>query len=140
MAQAVDKISKINSKIRELDNERTALARTALKEVSKEVFDKYPELNNFAFGISGREYNDEGLYEGLNHVATNLDTNDTYISSAYWDAYDWRSPNSPGAGEEIHKLLSDVGDDALVQACGEYDIVLIEREDPEHLEIEDAGY
>lgn len=132
MTNAIDQIKEISGEIKSLQSKRANVARDALKELSNFVFDKYPELKNFAFGISGREYNDEGLYEGVNHVAINLD--DQEVENEYWDKYDWRTSRSEGVEGEIYDALKLIGDPALIAVCGEYDIVFIERDDPETFE------
>lgn len=129
---AIDQIKEISSEINNLEGKRASVAKSALKELSTFIFNKHPDLDNFAFGISGREYNDEGLYEGVNHVAINLDEDE--VESEYWDKYDWRISRSEGIEGEIYDALTAIGDSALIAVCGEYDIVFIERDDPETFE------
>lgn len=129
MTNAIDEIKEIDTQISNLEGRRANAAREALKQLSTFIFDKHPSLKNFAFGVSGREYNDEGLYEGLNHVAIDLDPDD--VESDYWDKYNWRNSNSGEIEGELHDALKEIGGDALVAVCGIYDIVFIERDDPE---------
>lgn len=131
----MSKVAELNEKIAKLEQERNSAARDEFKEFATETFLANPELKNFAFGISGREYNDEGLYEGINGVALNIDESDSILGE-YWDKQQY-SYKADGLAGEIYKKLTELGEGALTAAFGEYDIVVVNHNE---VYIEDATY
>lgn len=133
-SNARELLKKINAEVSELVTRRNDIALQALKELCQEVFGKNPELKNFAFGISGREYNDEGLYEGINHVGINIEV-DGEEHNSYFEGFSWGT--QAGTEKEIADGLNELGEEAIRAATGEYDIVVVDRQ---QIYLVDAGY
>lgn len=137
---SVSTVEAFNTEIEKLKSERNNEVRAAFKEIAKNAFRDDPELQNFAFGINGNEYNDEGLYEGINFVARNLeidedgDDYDSGVTGQYWSKHDWRG----NFDDKILSELERIGDEALVDTFGTYDIVLVTRAGD--VTIHEAGY
>lgn len=128
-------VTELNEQIAELEKQRDDVAKAEFKEFATEIFLENPELKNFAFGLNANEYNDEGLYEGINGVALDIDEDEPVSSYRDKDGYPWEQE---GLEKLIGDKLSALGDDTLISAFGaNYDLVIVNHE---RVYLEDVNY
>lgn len=138
----------VAEKLKNLEEDRQNIAKDHLQATLTEIFTEYPEINIISWGQKDSEYDDEGMYPGVNGPVFNYDFFDEvnkdnwnnlemeiiqgYGSYRKSDTDGWEKIfKAPNAERKLMSALNDIGSELLVKIFDDADeyIVSAERKD-----------
>lgn len=126
------------SELETLNQARLRLAKMALHQVLTEVFEENPDINIISWGQKNSEYNDEGMYPGIQGPVFNYNFSDKRDwDDLEWDiimGYGYRRKDHEGwsgilerpqAAKKLKEMLEGIGEDLMVAIMGNEDEYII---------------